>query len=59
MSAAPLFDDIAEGPAGGSALWCEAHDGLRIRIALWRAKAEKGTIFVFPGRTEYIEKYGR
>ncbi len=59
MSAAPLFDDIAEGPAGGSALWCEARDGLRIRIALWRAKAEKGTIFVFPGRTEYIEKYGR
>lgn len=59
MTAAPLFDEIAEGPAGGSALWREARDGLRIRLAQWRAKAEKGTVFVFPGRTEYIEKYGR
>ncbi len=58
MKAAPLFDDIADGPPGGAAHWVETSDGLRIRIGYWRAKAGRGTVLMLPGRTEYIEKYG-
>ncbi len=111
---APLFTDIAEGPAGGRAWWLRARDGVRLRVALWPAlsgsaegtsagpagaageageagesagasagasapssdappapssgpssapdpappPAPRGTVLLFPGRTEYIEKYG-
>jgi lysophospholipase len=57
-AAAPLFD-IAEGPAGGTAHWLVTADGPRIRVAVWGHTAPKGTILLFPGRTEFIEKYGR
>lgn len=57
--AAPLFDDVAEAPQGGQAAWCVAADGVRIRAAHWSTENARGTVFVFPGRTEYIEKYGR
>ena len=59
MSAAPLFTEVADGPADGRAVWLKAADGVRIRAALWNPKAPKGTIFLLPGRTEYVEKYGR
>ncbi|MEM1374820.1 MAG: alpha/beta hydrolase [Pseudomonadota bacterium] len=59
MEAAPLHNDVAEGPHGGSAYWLHTEDGLRIRAAVWSAEKPKGTLFLFPGRTEYIEKYGR
>ena len=62
MEQAPFFDDIAEGPAGGQAVWTKASDGLRIRVGWWpagNAAEAKGTVLIFPGRTEYIEKYGR
>ncbi|MBV7410188.1 alpha/beta fold hydrolase [Maritimibacter sp. DP1N21-5] len=60
MKAAPLYDDIARGPAGGKAWWLDCPDGLRIRLGHWPASTEgrKGTVLLFPGRTEYIEKYG-
>jgi len=54
---APLFTDIAEGPPGGRALWLRAADGVRLRAGLW-ATAPRGTVLLFPGRTEVIEKYG-
>ncbi len=56
---APLFDDVADGPAGGVAHWLPTADGLRIRVAHWGAQAPHGTVLLFPGRTEYVEKYGR
>jgi len=59
MQNAPLYDDVAEGPAGGRAWWLTAADGVRIRAAVWNAGAPKGTVLLLPGRTEYIEKYGR
>lgn len=59
MHEAPLFDDVAEGPEGGAAWWLTAADGVRIRIGLWNRHGPKGTVLLFPGRTEYIEKYGR
>lgn len=59
MESAPFFTDIADGPDGGSAWWLTADDGVRIRVGAWTKGATKGTVLLFPGRTEYIEKYGR
>ena len=62
LDAAPLHHDLAEGPAGGAAWWVKAADGVRIRIGHWpggSASGAAGTVFLFPGRTEYVEKYGR
>jgi lysophospholipase len=59
---APFFSDVDEGPAGGQAVWCTAADGVRIRVGWWPVASDvtgKGTVLIFPGRTEYIEKYGR
>ena len=58
MSEAPLYARIAEAPEGGCARWVEAADGVRLRIAWWNA-GDAGTVLIFPGRTEFIEKYGR
>jgi lysophospholipase len=60
MEAAPLHADVADGPDDGRAFWLRTSDGVRIRIGLWTPDgADKGTVLLFPGRTEYIEKYGR
>lgn len=60
MDSAPLYTDVAEGPEGGRAFWLRAADGVRLRIGLWTPDgADKGTVLLFPGRTEYVEKYGR
>jgi lysophospholipase len=57
---APFFADIAEGPEGARAWWVTSADGTRLRLGIWPAKGEaRGTVLLFPGRTEYIEKYGR
>lgn len=58
METAPLFDDVLDGPKGGKAYWLSARDGVRIRVAYWGG-GDKGTVLLYPGRTEYIEKYGR
>ncbi len=57
MENAPFFDEIADGPVG-TAHWITTADGLRIRVAHWTGADVKGTVLLFPGRTEYIEKYG-
>ena len=59
METAPFFADVADGPDGGAAWWLRADDGVRLRVGAWRRDAAKGTVLLFPGRTEYIEKYGR
>jgi len=58
MKEAPLYNDMAEGPEGGRAFWLTASDGVRIRAAHWPG-GDAGSVLLFPGRTEYIEKYGR
>lgn len=58
MEAAPLFDDIDRGPEGGQAHWLKTSDGLRIRVGHWTKPGAKGTVLIFPGRTEFVEKYG-
>lgn len=55
---APFFADLADGPKGGRAVWAETPDRVRIRIGIWAGGAQ-GTVLLMPGRTEYIEKYGR
>lgn len=59
MEQAPLLTDIFSHPDGGEGLWLRTSDGMRIRIGVWRSTAgtAKGTVLLFPGRTEYIEKY--
>ncbi|WP_204114917.1 alpha/beta fold hydrolase [Shimia biformata] len=59
LSPAPLYHEVADGPEGGVAHWAETSDGVRIRLAHWVHEGAKGTVLLFPGRTEYIEKYGR
>jgi lysophospholipase len=57
---APFFHDVAEGPSGARALWATPSDGARVRVGFWPApRAAKGTVFLLPGRSEYLEKYGR
>jgi lysophospholipase len=50
--------DLAEGPAGGRAWDVAAADGTRLRVATWEAGG-RGTVLIFPGRNEHVEKYGR
>lgn len=58
---APFFAEVAEAPAGARAFFLEAGDGTRLRAAVWDGAADgvAGTAIVFPGRTEFVEKYGR
>ena len=60
MKPAPFFQEISDGPANGSAFWATTEDLKRLRIGYWPADQDVcGTIFLFPGRTEYIELQGR
>ncbi len=58
MKRAPLYAQLAESPPGGSAVWIEAEDGVRLRLGTW-PEGHRGTVLIFPGRTEFVEKYGR
>lgn len=55
---APFFAEAAGGPPG-SAWWMTTSDDVRIRAAYWPCDNARGTLLLFPGRTEYVEKYGR
>jgi len=55
---APFFADVAGGPDGAAAYWVKTSDGVRIRVGYWPCENAEGTVLLFPGRTEYVEKYG-
>lgn len=55
---APFFAEVADAPPGAEAWWLAAADGVRLRAVAWRG-GDRGTAIVFPGRTEFAEKYGR
>ena len=59
MTDAPLFSAVADGPEGGRAFWVQAVDGVRLRLGRWTHQGAQGTVLLLPGRTEYVEKYGR
>ncbi|OYW60058.1 MAG: lysophospholipase [Rhodobacterales bacterium 32-66-7] len=54
---APFHETLAESPAGVQSRWVTAGK-TRLRVAFWR-RGTNGTVFLLPGRTEAIEKYGR
>ncbi len=58
LAPAPLFTDVHPGPDTGAAYWARTSDEMRIRLGVWPMEGAKGTVLIFPGRTEYIEKYG-
>lgn len=62
LQRAPFYHDVADGPEA-NAYWVQTDDGVRIRFAHWQRTGEagptKGCVLLFPGRTEYVEKYGR
>lgn len=57
---APYHADVARGPADVQSHWLRCADGIRLRLAVWNAglPQAKGTVLLFAGRTEYVEKYG-
>lgn len=57
QDSAPLDNDLAEAPAHGRAFWLNS-GGVRLRAAVWDG-GTRGTVLIFNGRSEYIEKYGR
>lgn len=59
LTPAPFHADLAEGPADSRAWWMTTSDGIRVRIAHYASEGSRGTVLMFPGRTEYAEKYGR
>lgn len=59
MSEAPFFNDVARGPEFVNAVWATTDDGITLRTVHWRSKSKsRGTIFIFQGRSENLEKYG-
>lgn len=57
MHSAPFLDSIAHADAAARALWVRAPDGADVRLGLL-GEGGRGTVLLFPGRTEFIEKYG-
>ena len=55
---APFYADVADAPDGAEARWLTASDGIGLRAVAWRG-GRRGTAMIFPGRTEFAEKYGR
>ncbi len=57
MTDAPFHAALADGPPDPVCRWAQAGK-VRIRLGWWAA-GQKGTVLLLPGRTEFIEKYGR
>ncbi|MDO5614137.1 MAG: alpha/beta hydrolase [Paracoccus sp. (in: a-proteobacteria)] len=57
IEAAPFHQLPGETLPPAQAFWVRADDGIRLRLAVWNQTATAGTVLLFPGRTEYIEKY--
>ena len=58
LSPAPFHRLPGDPPAAARAFFVNAADGKRLRLALWPAsEPARGTLLLFPGRTEYLEKY--
>lgn len=56
---APFLQLPGDSLAPASAIWMRADDGVRLRIAHWACDEvdRRGGVLLFPGRTEYVEKY--
>ncbi|WP_308917021.1 alpha/beta hydrolase [Jannaschia sp. LMIT008] len=56
MRDAPYLADVAAEGLVGRAVWSVASDGVEVRVGAWPG-GDRGTVLIFPGRTEYVEKY--
>ena len=54
---APFLSDLLNADIDAAGVWLTCRDQVRIRVSLLRAEHARGTCIIFPGRTEYIEKY--
>ncbi len=55
-----LLTDVAEWPQQAFASFVQTDDNIRVRIGSWVGDdVNNGTILILPGRTGYIERYGR
>ena len=59
LTEAPFYKDVCLGNTPGTAYWLQTTDGKRVRVGLFQAPDPKGSVLLFPGRTEYIEKYAQ
>lgn len=60
MEKADFYTETSGGATSTSAYWVYAGDGVRLRVGLWQAEnVSNGSVLLFPGRTDYIEQYGR
>ncbi|MEM9575944.1 MAG: alpha/beta hydrolase [Pseudomonadota bacterium] len=59
LDPAPYYHDIAHCAQDAAAYWAHTADGVRIRLGHWPRQNASGTVLIFPGRTEFIEKYAR
>lgn len=57
MDPAPFRQLAADPLKPAEAFWTASADGFRLRLAVWAAENARGTVLLFPGRTEYAEKY--
>ncbi|SFE87870.1 lysophospholipase [Roseivivax sediminis] len=56
---APLHSELSEAPNDGRASWLQSGDGVHLRFATWsNISSTLGTVFIFPGRSDYIEMFG-
>ncbi|MTH63402.1 alpha/beta fold hydrolase [Paracoccus shanxieyensis] len=57
MRPAP-FHRLPDDPASiARPFWLRAEDGVKLRGAHWTTGGAAGSVLLFPGRTEYVEKY--
>lgn len=60
MTPAPFHSLPGNDRPPATAFFLRAEDGVRLRVACWHgAEPLRGTVLLFPGRTEYVEKYTR
>ena len=55
---ASFLNNVFKWPQVANTNYKATTDGIRVRTSFWAANNPVGTVFVFPGRADYIEKYG-
>ena len=55
---ASFLNNVFKWPQAANTSYKTTTDGIRVRTSFWAANDPVGTVFVFPGRADYIEKYG-
>ena len=55
---ASFLNNVFKWPQAANTNYKATADGIRVRTSFWAANDPVGTVFVFPGRADYIEKYG-